>query len=138
MSMMKIFDISGSAVSAQSQRLNVVASNLANVDTVAGPDGKAYKGREVTFQTVLMNTPDGVPGAGVKVSKVSEDQSPGRRVHDPASPSADADGYVTYSNVNAVDEMVGMVSTQRAYEAVSKVISASDEMLGQANQLRRG
>ena len=54
MSMMKIFDISGSAVSSQSQRLNVVASNLANVDTVAGPDGKAYKAREVTFQTGLM------------------------------------------------------------------------------------
>jgi len=63
MSMFKIFDISGSAVSSQSQRLNTVASNLANVDTVAGPDGKPYKAREVTFQTVLMNTPDGVPGA---------------------------------------------------------------------------
>ena len=62
MSMFKIFDISGSAVSSQSQRLNTVASNLANVDTVAGPDGKAYKAREVTFQTVLMNTGDGAPG----------------------------------------------------------------------------
>jgi flagellar basal-body rod protein FlgC len=65
MSLFKIFDIAGSAVSSQSQRLNVVASNLANVDTVAGPDGKTYKARQVTFETVLMNTPDGVPGAGV-------------------------------------------------------------------------
>ena len=56
MSMFKVFDISGSAVSAQSQRLNTVASNLANVDTVAGPDGKAYKAHQVTFQSVLMNT----------------------------------------------------------------------------------
>ena len=117
MSMMKIFDISGSAVSSQSQRLNTVASNLANVDTVAGPDGKAYKAREVTFQTVLMGTPDGIPGAGVRVSGVSEDESPGRKVHDPSSPNADADGYVTYSNVNAVDEMVNMISAQQDYQA---------------------
>ena len=79
MSMMKIFDISGSAVSSQSQRLNVVASNLANVDTVAGPDGKAYKAREVTFQTVLMNTPDGAPGAGVRVAGVTENRPPAAR-----------------------------------------------------------
>ena len=77
MSMFKIFDISGSAVSSQSQRLNTVASNLANVDTVAGPDGKAYKAREVTFQTVLMNTGDGAPGQGVRVSGVTENQAPG-------------------------------------------------------------
>src|SRR3978361_2352636 len=102
MSLFKIFDIAGSAVSSQSQRLNTVASNLANVDTVAGPDGKAYKAREVTFQTVMMGTSDGAPAAGVRVSDITENQAPGRKVHDPTSPSADADGYVTYSNVNAV------------------------------------
>src|SRR5512139_2360685 len=111
MSMFKVFDISGSAVSAQSQRLNVVASNLANADTVAGPDGQAYKARQVTFQTELMGQP-GMPAtqgaAGVKVSTITEDQTPGRRVHDPKNPQADADGYVTYSNVNAVEEMVNM------------------------------
>jgi flagellar basal-body rod protein FlgC len=58
MSMFRIFDVAGSAVSAQSQRLNVVASNLANADTVAGPDGKAYKARQVVFQTVLMGSRD--------------------------------------------------------------------------------
>src|ERR1041384_2723225 len=105
MSMFRIFDVSGSAVSAQSQRLNTVASNLANVDTVAGPDGKAYKSRQVVFQTELMGAQaakgasDGTPSAaGVRVSTVVEDQSPGRRVHDPKNPSADGDGYLTYSN----------------------------------------
>ena len=91
MSMFKVFDISGSAVSAQSQRLNVVASNLANADSVAGPDGQAYKARQVVFQTVLMgasgSVASGDPGnpadgsAGVRVSTISEDQTPGRRVH---------------------------------------------------------
>jgi flagellar basal-body rod protein FlgC len=138
MSMMKIFDISGSAVSSQSQRLNVVASNLANVDTVAGPDGKAYKAREVTFQTVLMGTPDGVPGAGVKVSGITENQSPGRKVHDPNSPSADADGYVTYSNVNAVDEMVNMISASRSYQNNIEVMNTAKTLLMKTLQMGQG
>jgi len=138
MSLFKIFDIAGSAVSSQSQRLNVVASNLANVDTVAGPDGKSYKARQVTFETVLMNTPDGVPGAGVKVSKISEDQTPGRRVHDPASPSADADGYVTYSNVNAVDEMVNMISASRSYQNNIEVMNTAKTLLMKTLQMGQG
>ena len=138
MSLFKIFDIAGSAVSSQSQRLNVVASNLANVDTVAGPDGKSYKARQVTFETVLMNTPDGVPGAGVKVSKISEDQAPGRRVHDPASPSADADGYVTYSNVNAVDEMVNMISASRSYQNNIEVMNTAKTLLMKTLQMGQG
>ena len=97
MSMMNIFNVSGSAASAQSQRLNVVASNLANADTVAGPDGQAYKARQVTFQTQLVGAQNDPTTAGVKVSSITEDQTAGRRVHDPKHPSADADGYVTYS-----------------------------------------
>ena len=138
MSLFKIFDISGSAVSSQSQRLNVVASNLANVDTVAGPDGKAYKAREVTFQTVLMGTPDGVPGAGVKVSGVTENQAPGRKVHDPSSPSADAEGYVTYSNVNAVDEMVNMISASRSYQNNIEVMNTAKTLLMKTLQMGQG
>ena len=76
MSMLSIFNVSGSAASAQSQRLNVVASNLANADTVAGPDGKAYKARQVTFQTELMGqTANDPTAAGVRVSTVTEDQT---------------------------------------------------------------
>jgi len=138
MSMMKIFDISGSAVSSQSQRLNVVASNLANVDTVAGPDGKAYKAREVTFQTVLMNTPDGMPGAVFRVSAVTENQAPGRKVHDPNSPSADAEGYVTYSNVNAVDEMVNMISASRSYQNNIEVMNTAKTLLMKTLQMGQG
>lgn len=126
MSMFQIFNVSGSAVSAQAQRLNVVASNLANADTVAGPDGNAYKARQVTFRTQLMGE---VGAAGVSVSNVSEDQTPGRRVHDPKHPQADADGYVTYSNVNAVEEMVNMISASRSYQNNVEVMNTAKSLL---------
>jgi len=126
MSMLNIFNVAGSAVSAQSQRLNVVASNLANADTVAGPDGQAYKARQVTFQTQLMGE---VGAAGVTVSTVSEDQTPGRRVHDPKHPGADADGYVTYSNVNPVEEMVNMISASRSYQNNVEVMNTAKTLL---------
>jgi flagellar basal-body rod protein FlgC len=130
MSMLSIFDVSGSAVSAQSQRLNVVASNLANVDTVAGPDGKAYKARQVVFQTALVgNAGDGGASAGVRVSSIQEDDTPGRRVLDPKSPSADADGYVTYSNVNPVEEMVNMISASRSYQNNVEVMNTARNLL---------
>ncbi len=130
MSMMNIFNVSGSAASAQSQRLNVVASNLANADTVAGPDGQAYKARQVTFQTQLLGANANDPtAAGVKVSSITEDQTPGRRVLDPKHPSADADGYVTYSNVNAVEEMVNMISASRSYQNNIEVMNTAKSLL---------
>ena len=126
MSMFNIFNVSGSAASAQSQRLNVVASNLANADTVAGPDGAAYRARQVTFQTELMGS---AGAAGVRVSNISEDETPGRRVHDPKHPGADATGYVTYSNVNPVEEMVNMISASRSYQNNVEVMSTAKSLL---------
>ena len=124
--MFSIFNVSGSAVSAQSQRLNVVASNLANVDAVAGPDGKAYQARQVVFQTQAMG-PDNA--AGVRVSAVKESETPGRRVHDPSHPAADEEGYVTHSNVNAVDEMVNMISASRSYQNNVEVMNTAKSLL---------
>jgi len=133
MSMIRIFDVAGSAISAQSQRLNAVASNLANVDTVAGPDGTPYKARQVVFETVMMGASGALAGpegsAGVRVSTVTENQTPGRRVRDPAHPKADADGYVTYSNVNAVDEMVNMISASRSYQNNVEVMNTARSLL---------
>lgn len=132
MSMFKIFNVSGSAVSAQSQRLNVVASNLANADTVAGPDGKAYKARQVVFQTELMGAGGALgpeSSAGVRVSTVREDESPGRRVHDPKHPAADGEGYVTFSNVSAVEEMVNMISASRSYQNNVEVMNTAKSLL---------
>ena len=142
MSMLRIFDVAGSAVSAQSQRLNVVASNLANADTVAGPDGQAYKARQVVFQTVLMGQGDGggvdPASAGVRVSTVSESQAPGRRVHDPKHPAADADGYVTYSNVSPVEEMVNMISASRSYQNSIEVMTTAKNLLLKTLQMGQG
>ncbi|MDP3577789.1 flagellar basal body rod protein FlgC [Methyloversatilis sp.] len=126
MSMFSIFGVSGSAISAQSQRLNVVASNLANADAVAGPDGQTYKARQVTFETVLMDSPS---SAGVKVSSVKEDQTPGRRVFEPTHPSADAQGYVSHSNVNPVEEMVNMISASRSYQNNVEVMNTAKSLL---------
>jgi flagellar basal-body rod protein FlgC len=140
MSMLRIFDVSGSAVSAQSQRLNVVASNLANADTVAGPDGQAYKSRQVVFQTVLMDQTGAnrEASAGVKVSTVTEDNTPGRRVHDPKHPAADADGYVTYSNVNPVEEMVNMIAASRSYQNNVEVMNTAKALLQKTLQMGQG
>jgi flagellar basal-body rod protein FlgC len=134
--MLRIFDVASSAVSAQSQRLNVVASNLANADTVAGPDGSPYKARQVVFQTALM----GAAGqrdstAGVRVSTITEDNTPGRRVHDPRHPGADAEGYVTFSNVNPVEEMVNMISASRSYQNNIEVMNTARSLLMKTLQL---
>ncbi|ACB34998.1 flagellar basal-body rod protein FlgC [Leptothrix cholodnii SP-6] len=135
MSMLNIFNVAGSAVSAQSQRLNAVATNLANADTVAGPDGQSFKARQVMFQSVQMGE---MGAAGVKVSQITEDQSPGRRVHDPKHPQADAEGYVTYSNVNAVEEMVNMISASRSYQNNVEVMNTAKTLLLKTLQMGQG
>jgi flagellar basal-body rod protein FlgC len=126
MSMFKIFDVSGSAASAQTQRLNIVASNVANADTVAGPDGQAYKARHVVFQSLLMGE---ATSAGVQVSQVIESQAEGRKVHDPKHPAADAAGYVTFSNVNPIEEMVDMISASRSYQNNVEVMNTAKGLL---------
>jgi len=126
MSMFSIFNVSGSAISSQAQRLNVVASNLANADAVAGPDGNGYKARQVVFETVPMGSQ---ASNGVKVSNILESQEPLKRVHNPSHPSADADGYVTQSNVNPVEEMVNMISASRSYQNNVEVMNTAKTLL---------
>ena len=104
----------------------MVASNLANADAVAGPDGQAYKARQVVFQTVPM---DSDAAAGVKVSAITENNDPGKRIYDPAHPAADAQGYVTHSNVNAVEEMVNMISASRSYQNNIEVMNTAKSLL---------
>ncbi len=128
MSMFKIFDVSGSGISAQSQRLNTIASNLANADSVAGPDGKAYKARQVVFQTQLKDAND-PSSAGVRVANVIEDQTEGRRIYDPKHPLADDKGYVTMPNVNVVEEMVNMISASRSYQSNVEVMNTAKSLL---------
>jgi flagellar basal-body rod protein FlgC len=126
MSMLGIFDIAGSALAAQSQRLNVSASNMANADSVTGPDGQPYKAKQVVFQV------DAAPGqetGGVKVAQVVDDPSPGRLVFQPGNPMADAKGYVKMPNVDVVSEMVNTISASRSYQANVEVLNTTKSLM---------
>lgn len=126
MSMVNIFNVAGSAMNAQSQRLNTTASNLANADSVAGPDGQPYRARQVVFE---MAPSDGQAIGGVRVARVIEDPSPMRMVHDPKNPLANAEGYVTMPNVNVVEEMVNMISASRSYQANVEVLNTAKSLM---------
>lgn len=132
MTLFNVFAISGSAVSAQSKRLNVVASNLANAEAVAGPDGKPYQARQVHFQAQLQGAGD-LPG--VRVTGITESDAPARRTHEPHHPLADAEGYVTHSNVSVVDEMVNMISASRSYQNNVEVMNTAKQLLSKTLQM---
>lgn len=133
MSLSRIFEISSTAVAAQSQRLNVVASNLANADSVGGPEGRAYRARQVVFEARQPTSTDGV--SGVRVSRIVEDESPGRRTFDPKHPQADGEGYVTSSNVNTVEEMVNMIAASRSYQNNVEILNTTQQLLIKTLQL---
>jgi flagellar basal-body rod protein FlgC len=126
-SLFSIFNVTGSAMSAQAQRLNVVASNLANADSATSASGEAYRARQVVFEA----TPSSVDNAatGVRVKQVVEDPSPLKQVYDPKNPLADDKGYVSMPNVNVVDEMVNMLSASRAYQNNVETMNAAKTML---------
>ena len=121
-----IFQIAASAMTAQSQRMNTTASNLANADSVSGPDGQPYRAKQVVFEMVPAN---GQAIGGVRVARVVEDPSPLRMQHDPKNPLANADGYVAMPNVNVVEEMVNMISASRSYQANVEVLNTAKTML---------
>jgi len=126
MSLFNVFNISGSAMSAQSQRLNAVASNLANADSATSANGTPYKAKQVVFAV----SPNGSPDAtGVKVQKVVEDKSPPKVIYEPKHPLADAKGYVTMPNVNVTEEMVNMISASRSYQNNVETMNAAKTML---------
>ncbi len=129
MSLFNIFNVAGSAMSAQSARLNVVASNLANVDSATSSGGQVYRAKQVVFQAVPLGNTDAV---GVKVQQVIEDPSPPRMVYQPGNPLADAKGYVAMPNVNPVEEMVNMISASRAYQTDVDIMNAAKTMLQKA------
>lgn len=126
MSLFKIFDVSGSAMSAQAQRLNVVSSNLANADSVISSNGQAYKAKQVVFTAMQTNDP---ASTGVKVTQVVEDPNPPKLMYDPKHPLADEKGYVSMPNVNVVEEMVNMISASRSYQTNVETMNAAKTML---------
>jgi len=123
--MLNVLNIAGSALTAQSARLNAVASNLANADSVAGPDGKPYRAKQVVFNAQQVEG----GGLGVKVSAVVEDNSPARMMYDPKNPAANEEGYVTMPNVNVVEEMVNMISASRSYQNNAEVMNTAKTLM---------
>ena len=125
MGMLSVYNIAGSALAAQSMRLNAVASNLANADSVAGPDGQPYRARQVVFAA----KPVEGGGLGVRVTGVVEDLAPPRILFDPKNPAANEQGYVTMPNVNVVEEMVNMISASRAYQSNVEVMNTAKTLM---------
>lgn len=127
MSLFKIFDVAGSGMSAQGQRLNVVASNIANVDSVTSATGQPYRAKQVVFQEFKL--PNSTTASGVRVAQVVEDASEFKKIYDPKNPAADEKGYVSMPNVNVAEEMVNMLSATRAYQTNVETMNAAKMML---------
>ena len=125
MSLFNVFGISGSGMSAQSVRLNLTASNLANSESVATRPEDAYRSRQPVFQAVL----DEATGTGVRTAGVVESGAESAARYAPGHPLADDKGYVYESNVNAVEEMANMISASRSYQQNVEVMNTSKELL---------
>jgi flagellar basal-body rod protein FlgC len=126
MSLLNVFEIAGSAMTAQAQRLNVVASNLANADSVSSSGGQPYRAKQVVFSELAFG---GATGSGVKVTGVIEDSSPAKQVYDPKHPLADAQGFVAMPNVSAVDEMVNMIAAARSYQNNVEMMNTAKSLM---------
>ncbi|HUI61406.1 MAG TPA: flagellar basal body rod protein FlgC [Steroidobacteraceae bacterium] len=136
----KIFDIVGSGLSAQSVRLNTVASNLANADSVSGDPSTVYKARHPVFQAVqaAVNQTMGNSAAGlidkasgttVRVSGIVQSNAPATERYDPGNPLADEHGNVYAPNVNVIEEMTDMISASRAYQDNVEVLNTSKDLM---------
>ncbi|MGC8466785.1 MAG: flagellar basal body rod protein FlgC [Acidithiobacillus sp.] len=130
MSLFSVLDVASSALTAQSYRLNVVASNLANANSATSSDGQPYRAREVVFAATPLHSEQAPAGVeGVSVAGVIEKPGPFKLVYEPGNPAANAEGYVRMPNVNPVDEMVNMISASRAYQANVNVMNTTKALL---------
>jgi len=129
MGLYNVFRITGSALSAQSVRLNTVSSNLANANTVSGTPEGAYRARHPVFAAVLSSIEGGPSTVGVQVAGIVESRAEPQREYQPGNPLADANGYVYKSNVNPVEEMANMISASRSYQNSVEVLNTSKELL---------
>ena len=140
MALDQIFGIAGSALNAQSVRMNLTASNLANAGTVSGTEQDAYRGKRAIFKTILEQQNSGQQVAyqgGVSIEKVQDDPTPVRRVMDPGNPIADKEGYVYTSNVNEMGEMVDMMAASRSYQNNVEVINTARQLMMRTLEITR-
>ncbi|MDO9161294.1 MAG: flagellar basal body rod protein FlgC [Methylococcaceae bacterium] len=130
MSAFNIFNIAGSGMNAQSLRLNLVASNISNANSVSSSEGDVYKSRQPVFGAELKNILDSQNAASqVNVLGVVESQTPAVMEYSPNHPMADKDGYIFKSNVNTVEEMANMMSASRSYQNNVEVLNTAKQLM---------
>lgn len=129
MSMFKIFDTAASGMSAQSLRLNTVASNMANVDSVSSSIEETYKARQPVFSALLNQLNPDEPAVGVQVKGVVESDAPLNREYAPNHPKANEEGYIFRPNVNVMEEMANMISASRSYQSNVEVVNTAKQLM---------
>jgi len=141
---MSVFDsmrISASGLSLERLKMDIISTNVANVNTTRTEEGGPYRRKEVLFEEALLEARRqkyGNGSFGVRVTGIAEDTENQRFIYDPDHPDADENGYVESSNVNLVDEMIALLNTQRAYEANVTVLNSSKSMLMKALEISKG
>lgn len=130
MSMFKVFDVAGSALSAQSLRLNVTASNMANANSVSSSEGETYRARQPVFAAMLEQAAGAQQAnVGVQVRGIVESQAPLQQQYNPNHPMANEEGYVFLPNVNVAEEMANMISASRSYQSNVEVINTAKQLM---------
>jgi flagellar basal-body rod protein FlgC len=130
MDMFRIFNIAGSGMTAQSIRLNTIASNLANANNVSGDPNKVYKAKVPVFSAVFSNINQQYSvSRGVKVDRILESKAPAIKLYDPGNPLADKQGYVYKANVNPVNEMASMMSASRSFQNNVEVLNTLKQLM---------
>lgn len=133
MSLFDVFNVSGSALNAETIRLNTTASNLANAESVNGDPTKVYRARHPVFQAMLENADGDLDAAGaaagVRVLGIVQTTTPPVKNYQPDNPLADKDGYVYASNVNAIEEMTNMISANRSFATDIEAIDTARDLL---------
>lgn len=131
-----VLEVSASALDAQRQRMNVIASNMANVQSTRTEEGGPYKRKDVVFSAAMLES-NPVELEGVKVVEIATDNTPPKVVHDPGHPDADKDGFVAMPNINIIEEMVNMMTAFRAYEASVSTFNMTKSMFMKTLELGR-
>ena len=129
MSLFKVFDVAGSAMNAQSVRMNVTASNLANAGNVSGDPDKVYRAKQPVFSTFSASLADQSGVQGVRLEGIVESNAPLQMRYQPDHPEANADGNVYATNVSTVEEMVNMMSASRSYKNNVEMINTTKDLL---------
>ncbi len=140
MSLLNVFNISGTAMSAQSVRMNVTASNMANADAISSSIDQTYKARHPVFETILddFNFGDSGTTGGVRIAGVIESQAEASKEYQPGNPLADEEGYIYRPNVNIIEEMANMIAASRNYQTNVEMVNASKRMLTETLSIGRG